>query len=506
MSGNLTRTAGSQNSIGQGPWRAKVIKHLDPSYMGKLTVSLKKNASGSDNPGTEETTVTASYLSPFYGATGKQHLTENKDYNASQQSYGFWMIPPDAGTDVLVIALEGNAKEYFWIGCVQDDFINMQVPGVAPATDTRWKDDEPGEITGSRLPTSEINTLLEDNKPNADATKTKRAYHPHQAAFLQEQGLLDDWVRGTTTSSARREAPSMVFGFSSPGPLDKTGPKGPYGSKTDNVMRHRVRLGGTSLVMDDGDASLVRQKPASEGPPEYKAEGTTNIPANELFRVRTRTGHQILLHNSEDLIYIGNARGTSWIEMTSNGKIDIYAQDSVSIHTENDFNFKAGRDVNIEAGNNVNISAGQSIVSQAGADWSVRAEGSGLLTAQASVNLYSGADTMITAGGTSNINSAGHYETANPIHMNGPEAATAAQASSASKPVRVPLHEPWFGHEHLDPEAATPEQTAAAVGEGEETEEIEGTTRESELADLDETRFPEEPPEFPSIPDTFTRT
>lgn len=488
-----------------GPYRAVVVKTLDSTYMGTIVVQLKKETSSGDAAGEETTMYNAKYLSPFYGTTGKRHLKKNKDYASTQNSYGFFMVPPDPGTEVLVVFVEGTTKECFWIGCIQDDYINMQVPGVAPATDVRWKDDEPGDITGFRLPTGEINTLLEDNQPNSDPTKTKRPYHPHQAAFLQEQGLIEDWVRGTTTSSARRDMPSMVFGFSSPGPLDKTGPKGPYGTRNDNIQRHTSRLGGTSLVMDDGDETLIRKKPAGEGPPEYAAGETTNIPHNELFRIRTRTGHQILLHNSEDLIYIGNARGTSWIEMTSNGKIDIYAQDSVSIHTENDFNFKAGRDINIEAGNNVNISAGQSIVSQAGADWSVRAEGSGLLTAQATVNTYSGGDTMITAGGTSNINSAGHYETADPIHMNGPVAATAAQAGSAGKPVRVPLHEPWFGHEHLDPEAATPDNTAAAVGEGEETKEISGTTRESELADLDKTRFPEEPPAFPTITDTFKR-
>jgi putative chitinase len=78
---------------------------------------------------------------------------------------------------------------------------------------------------------------------------------------------------------------------------------------------------------------------------------------NELVRIRTRTGHQILLHNSQDLIYIANSKGTAWIEMTSRGKIDIYAKDSVSIHTETDFNFRADRDINLEAGRNVNIKA-----------------------------------------------------------------------------------------------------------------------------------------------------
>ena len=82
---------------------------------------------------------------------------------------------------------------------------------------------------------------------------------------------------------------------------------------------------------------------------------------NELIRLRTRTGHQILMHNSQDLIYIANSKGTAWIEMTSAGKIDIYAADSVSIHSEKDFNFRADRDINLEAGRNINVRAGKNM-------------------------------------------------------------------------------------------------------------------------------------------------
>jgi hypothetical protein len=114
--------------------------------------------------------------------------------------------------------------------------------------------------------------------------------------------------------------------------------------------------------MDDGDDRYQRRTNASEGPPDYADlldgdSGEPEIPADEYIRLRTRTGHQLLLHNSEDLIYIGNSKGTSWIELSSDGKIDIFAEDSVSIHTKQDFNFYADRDVNIEAGRNINMKA-----------------------------------------------------------------------------------------------------------------------------------------------------
>ena len=184
-----------------------------------------------------------------------------------------------------------------------------------------------------------------------------------------------DTIRGITSSSARRETPSMVFGWSTPGPYDRRPgkPKAKYGEKLAQSDIPFSRLGGSSIVMDDGDASLVRKTKASAGGSEYAnveqgEKGDVTVPANELLRLRTRTGHQILLHNSEDLIYIAHGSGNSWIEMTANGKIDIYAADSVSIHSNNDFNFKADRDINIEAGNDINVSAGAKINQTSTAD------------------------------------------------------------------------------------------------------------------------------------------
>ena len=76
----------------------------------------------------------------------------------------------------------------------------------------------------------------------------------------------------------------------------------------------------------------------------------------------------------------------------------------------------------------------------------------------------SGRETDIAAGGDI-------VATGTNIHLNGPaadsasEADTAAQAAVAAPalwPVRVPVHEPWNAHEHLDPGTFTPQYTQAA--------------------------------------------
>jgi hypothetical protein len=405
-----------------GPFLAKVVSHQDPSFMGSLQVELLRPI-GNDNSTSELRTV--SYLSPFYGVTGAKFIGEDPNtYNQTQKSYGMWMVPPDVGTTVMVIFIQGDPKRGYWIGCVQDENMNFMLPGYA-ATEAVVEG-------GNRSPVAEYNKRL--NNSNSDPTSYLKPQHPLYDKLVT-QGLIQDDIRGITTTSARREVPSMVFGISTPGPIDKrpNAKQGAVGQKDSQIPSAFVsRLGGSSFTMDDGDAAFLRKTTADKGPPEYAAVeqnetgGDVTIPHNELVRIRTRTGHQILLHNSEDLIYIANAQGTSWIELTSNGKIDIYAKDSISVHSENDINFTADRDINFTAKRNFNLNS-------AGAN-------------------------NLTATGATNIRSGGnHVETAANIHMNGPAAATAPKAA------RIPEHEPWAGHENLNPTEHTPAKTVAVA-------------------------------------------
>lgn len=437
-------TEGTQSNA--GPFLARVVSNIDPTYMGILEVEILR-PSGSDGSATMLQQV--KYLNPFYGVTSVDNNAKDpNDYNNTQKSYGMWFVPPDVGQTVVVIFINGNPKYGYWIGCVMDDEMNFMVPGIAATQ----------QITEGegRQPVAEYNKLLNDKV--GDPEQIKKPVHP-LADVLTEQGLIKDDVRGITTSSARRESPSNVYGISTPGPLDKRGgaKKTLVGKPGAQINTWVSRLGGHTLVMDDGDANFLRKKPAQSGPPEYAAveqgetDGDPTIPHNELVRIRTRTGHQILMHNSEDLIYIGNAKGTTWIELTSNGKIDIYAKDSVSIHTESDFNVTADRDINLTANGNINLNAGINFNATAASNYEIKA----------------GADGKLTVGGSSNIKAGGnHVESAAQIHMNGPGAAAAA---AAPKTTRIPQHEPWAGHENLNPTGTDSSKTQSSTETKEES-------------------------------------
>lgn len=511
--GKFTRTPSTNKILkDSGPYEAIVVNHLDRKYMGGLEVEILRNSGSGSTPERTGQLANVRYLMPFYGVTPNKGLSNNDGYEYTQKSYGMWMVPPDVGTKVLCIFAEGDLNMGYWIGCIPEDYMNFMVPGATPSTE-RTTGNTPQNLKGAKLPVGEYNKKVETGEL-IDPTLFNKPYNKDFTNVLEAQGLIFDESRGLTTSSARREVPSAVFGINTPGTKDRRpgSPKFEIGYAPEKSSGPYNRLGGSSFVMDDGDANFIRKTHAEDGPPEYVNKeigdpgGDETIPQNELLRFRTRTGHQILLHNAEDLIYIGNSRGTAWIEITSDGKIDIHADDSISIMTDNDLNITAERDINFEAGRNINMKATARY--SKGAEEDARGLESGRIQFEAehNYNLQVGKDAKITVGrdqhvgvGQDHYNSNGrfyqlnsgqdnrlstkgsthisssreHRETATYIHMNGPGAAPAQQAkvvdplSTITLPyiipgnytpvsyqsiiTRAPQHEPWPHHENLDP-------------------------------------------------------
>ena len=491
-----------------GPWMGVVTNYLDPARMGSLEVVLAKSTMG--ELALQNETVIVKQMTPFYGVSSiKYEGTNSADFEDVQKSYGMWFVPPDVGTTVICMFIDGEPNDGYWIGCVPSKFQNHMVPGIAASQNVAITAEQERKYGTRNLPVAEFLKKGRDlSNPRPDSFN--KPIHPF-ADRLLAQGLLTDTVRGITSSSARRDLPSAVFGISTPGPIDPNSKKG-YIGYSNVATAPTSRLGGTTFVMDDGDKNGQ----------------------NELVRIRTRTGHQILMHNSHDLIYIANSKGTAWIELTSNGKIDIYAADSVSIHSEQDFNFRADRDINIEAGRNVNISVGGNMQTDVVGNHTLMVSKNGYITYSGSLDhnvdtdatysvgnklnvgaaagifqtaaqnfhtyagssmlnfatnemhIKSGQDMYQQSGAGFNVKATGQYkEMASQIHMNGPTPASATKATASNfaaiptalpkfklpnrnKEIgwddgkfykdkdltsimkRVPTHEPWDHHESIN--------------------------------------------------------
>lgn len=427
----------------------------DPQNMGRLLVWIPELSGDADEP---ENWIVCAYCSPFAGATyfeidfyhdGQSDpadtradpIRENKDRAqevpgdpkrmprkfpgqfSGRQSYGMWFVPPDIGNEVLITFLHGDPNMAVWFGCLYQQDMNHMIPGIASNevfVDENTPSSEEGPV---------IETDLEVDAPQGKISDARRlAYRPLRDGLKIRQGLDRDVLRGQSTSTARRESPSEVFGILTPD--------------------------GSHFVMDDN-------------------------PTNEFIRIRTKSGAQLLIHQSEGFIYAITKNGRTWIELNDEGHVDIYAMDSISVHAEKgNVNIKAGLgSINIQAAQDINMVAGKNIKIIAGENIDILSNRSTRIKANQTMNISSDDDFAINSGSEIGITAAGNIkEEAKNIFMNsgqGPQADVPIEPDSPkvtgpTQPPevsgtglwepgavypensniipRVPQHEPWTGH------------------------------------------------------------
>jgi hypothetical protein len=73
------------------------------------------------------------------------------------------------------------------------------------------------------------------------------------------------------------------------------------------------------------------------------------------------------MHDTEGVVYIANASGNAYIEMTSEGRIDVYSGiGGINMRTEGDFNLHSDANINMHAAGQVRMSSGNEMVQSAG--------------------------------------------------------------------------------------------------------------------------------------------
>jgi hypothetical protein len=441
-----------------GPYLGKVMNNIDPARSGRLQVYIAAFGDGNDQDASKWTTV--SYLPPYYGATpqGNTSAADTGSYPGNPTTYGMWFTPPDLGVSVLCVFVDGDRSKGYYIGVVPENGLTHMVPAIgAEANYVTTNENQSAYFANATLlPVTELNTA---NQALDNSSRFFDAARPVQsvvAAAMFQQGVAEDIERGPIRSSSQRESPSAVFGVSTPGTAIYQGGLTPTdlrqklnaGEVKPAELQVIGRMGGHTMVMDDGDI-----------------DGN-----NQLFRLRTAKGHQITMNDSGNFFYILHANGQTWIELGQEGTIDIFSTNSVNIRTQGDINLHADRDINMYAGRNIKAKAKETIQIEADVDL--------IATAQQNLTLYSKAAIAVKADGTLALQSAsGSWEggssltfSAGGIDFNGP----AAPAVTAPRPLqktllddtefdtskgwqvvkeklesvvsRAPTHEPWSYH------------------------------------------------------------
>lgn len=283
----------------------------DVQLNGRLRVWIAEFGSLPEN---QESWILVNYCSPFAGATNVEAISKanTQTFEGTQTSYGMWMIPPDINNQVLVMFINGDPSRGIWIGSLYNQFMNNMVPGMA-ASPNNWQYPE------------KIIPVAEYNKADSRITQPDRAHRPYEKTKfkgLGNQGLITDQGRGITTSSARRESPSSVFGILTPGPV----------VDTTVVAADIKRKGGSAFIMDDGIGS-------------------------EYVQLTTKSGAQVRLDETNGFVYLINRDGSAWVQMDQKGNVSVFGATNISLRAQQDINLRADRNLVLEAGQNVFIKA-----------------------------------------------------------------------------------------------------------------------------------------------------
>ena len=201
-----------------GPFIGIIKNNSDPARQGRLAVWIP-DIGGDENDPTKWYVVR--YASPFFGSTlGLPGSDDPTSFAFSQQTYGFWAVPPDVNNQVLLTFVMGDPSRGFWFGCIPNLQTMHMLPGLArPDGNTFIGNSKINLDTGfgqgrissnSYLPTAEpsLERAIFDNSPKF--YDLPKVVHTWQANIVIEQGLDQDPVSGTVTSSIQRETRSQV--------------------------------------------------------------------------------------------------------------------------------------------------------------------------------------------------------------------------------------------------------------------------------------------------------
>jgi len=370
-----------------GPYEAIIVGHVEGTRMGQLLVTIPDWGGASfDVAEGDANAIPATYASPFYGTTYGTDTGESPDTPyTSGQSYGMWMVPPDIGCKVLVTFVAGDISRCYWFACIYDSTSHHMVPGIArSAVEGGKKYLNPGEQIAARLTSDSVVPVVEyapdkDKAFNIEDSTKLRYPHPTQTMKLVQQGLDRDPIRGAISSSSMREAPSNVYGISTPGRKL---------TETDQVPNRPAavyaRTGGHQFVMDDGDVNGNDQ----------------------LMRLRTSGGHQILMNDKEHILYIASDTGNQWMEFSADGSINMYGIAGINMRSKGPINMHSDSLINMSA-MSVKINGSQGVDLQSLGTVSVSAMVSASIKTTGSLTLSAVGKASLAAGAKLDVSSLG---------------------------------------------------------------------------------------------------
>lgn len=473
----------------------RVVDTNDPMQMGRIRVYI----AGLDRNFQNVRDIPfAIYCSPF---AGHQQVSsrgpEDGVYTTGPVAYGMFAIPK-VGTDVLIAHLNGDPSYRIWFGALY----GMLLSGTLPHG--RYMFDSPnggsGDLDGPLSAAEQPIQPLYDNQTSAYTRTTAVASNDGATSTTPRKNF--EWrVRGADFQGAglgaiQKNLPdqkvSKVADNRNVDFTEEDGTKFHQGNFTQGYAESRIEPNATyDPALVDGGQNLDPQT-YSWTTPGFSSIAMDDRPENARIRLRTGTGHQIILDDTNERIYISTVEGNNWIEMDQSGNVDIYAARRVSIHaamdvnitteqtfrvyaeegihmttkgeyrvtaakkisvasdqgiaitaveginvqSNDDMNFKSGANLNLQSSGDMNLNAGGNLNLESGSDTNINTGSTAAWTTSATLN-FSGTAGIIMAGATVQVN------TATPASAGTAASAADAKPGEAYFTNRVPEHEPW---------------------------------------------------------------
>lgn len=409
-----------------------VVDANDPQQMGRIRcICPQWGDSWSSNI---EDLPWALYLSPFGGQV--QVGTRGPGIQSSEGgvSYGMWAIPK-VGSQVAVVCVDGNPMTRMYIGCVYDQF----TPHTMPHGRFMYDDHPTLEKSGN------------DTKPYGPYTSTEKLIHPTAENLKRAFNVTNDpnpeyQSRGADYSVSRVDVSQLDVTYSQA--QDDKGVKDGKWTATNGYQVSRTDPNADSTLTDANYDSQVYCMTT----PGFHAFSMDDRQENCRVRLRTTSGHQIIMDDTNERIYIATAQGNNWIEMDQDGNIDIYTANKLNIHAAKEINMTSDESIRMHAKKGIHMHS----------DSDIR------MTSGGTLHLKSASDINATTGAALNLMAAGNIVGQGAaVHFNGPVPGAAKPALFTN---RVPAHEPW-------PRTMTKSDTSHAPEHAKDSDQVNRSER-----------------------------
>jgi hypothetical protein len=371
--------SGLRGKLFYGITIGRVVSTDDPQQMGRLFVLCPDLG---DPPDTDPADFTSlpicTYMTPFGGSTNSDLARgPDSDYSQGPLNYGMWAIPK-VGALVGVMCINGVINQRVWVGSIFEQYVVNTLPhgryfyedqdGTIPHP----KGAPYGPVTATENP---IQPLF-DNQTEAFKSRVKNFEWRTRGADFQNAAVIDE---------------------------DNYQPS-PCHVKDDSLVDF-TQEDGTTIHVTQG----LFQGRDNEGAPDNQTYSWTTPGFHSIslddrqmncrIKFRTSAGHQIIMDDTNERIYINTAKGNNWIEIDEDGCIDIYSSEKISatakhinLTAEETIRLYGKTGVHIKSDADIRIQAGTKVETTAGSDINTKAGGHIFETASSNIELKASGD------------------------------------------------------------------------------------------------------------------